>query len=159
MLTYTTSRNLYGKLTNNESTANLTLGDSLINAETRRLLRKLGSKILEKTSTDTSETSIQYYPKPARLKKIKTVSATSGTTKWPVRESPSREHWDKLNQNTSYTSNLPEWYYLRDNEIGFWPIPSGTATTFTYVFDIIQKDLSIADYTTGVILTATNGTT
>ena len=159
MLTYTSGRSLYGKLTNNESTANLTLGDSLINAEARRILRKLGGKAVERTTTDTSETSVQYYPKPARMKKLKTVSATSGTTKWPVKESPSREHWDKLNQNTSHTSNLPEWFYLRANDIGFWPTLSGTATTLTYVFEITQKDLSIADYTTGTILTATNGTT
>ena len=127
--------------------------------ETRRILRKLGNRSTERTVTDTSETDVQYYPKPARMKKLKTVSATTGTTKWPVRESPSREHWDKLNQNTSYTSNLPEWFYPRANDIGFWPILSGTATTLTFVFDIIQKDLSIADYTTNQIKTTTNGTT
>lgn len=159
MLTYTGSRNLYGTLTNNSSTSNLTTGDTLINAETRRLLRKLGTKAIERTLTDTTETSVQYYPKPARMKKLKTVTATVGTTKYTVNESPSREHWDRLNQNTGYTSTIPEWFYPRANDIGFWPIPSGTAVTLNYVFDITQKDLSIADYTTGSVFTATNGTT
>jgi hypothetical protein len=159
MLTYTGSRNLYGKLTNNESSANLTLGDSLINAETRRILRKLGNKLIERTSTDTTETNVQYYPRPARMKKLKTVTATVGTTKYTVNESPNRKHWDQLNQNTAYTSSIPEWFYQRANDIGFWPIPSGTAVTLTYTFEIVQKDLSVADYTTGTISTATSGTT
>lgn len=159
MISYTGSRNLYGTLTNNSSTTNLATGDSLINAETRRILRKLGSKILERTYTDTTETSVQYYPKPARMKKLKTVAATVGTTKYTIKLSPSREHWDRLNQVTGYTSSIPEWYYPRANDIGFWPIPSGTAVTLTFVFDILQKDLTLADYTTGTILTATNGTT
>lgn len=159
MLTYTGSRNLYGKLTNNNSSSNLELGDILINGITRSLLRKLGAKALERTSTDTTETSVQYYPKPARMKKLKTVTATVGTTKYTVNESPSREHWDRLNQNTGYTSSIPEWFYPRANDIGFWPIPAGTAVTLNYTFDIIQKDLGIPDYSTGTITTATNGTT
>lgn len=159
MLTYTSSRNLYGKLTNNESSANLLLGDTLINAETRRLLRKLGSKALERTTTFATGTSVQYYAKPARMKKIKNITITTGTTKWPIKESPTREHWDKLNQTTGYTSSIPEWFYSRANDIGFWPIPANNTGTVEIVFDILQKDLGIPDYSTGTITTATNGTT
>jgi len=38
MLSYTTGRNLYGSLTNNTTTTNLTLGDTLINQSQRKIL-------------------------------------------------------------------------------------------------------------------------
>ena len=50
MLTYTSSRNLFGTLTNNSSTANLAVGDTLINAAIREVLRSRNwHKIVHKT--------------------------------------------------------------------------------------------------------------
>ena len=157
MLTYTGQRNLYGKLTGNESTANLSLGDSLIDIETRRLVRKLSGNLLIRTRTDTTFASQQAYVLPLH-KKLRAVTITSGTTKWQPKECPTEAYWNKLNE-TTYTSDVAEWYRILNGSIYFYPTPSSSGNTITYTYDIMQRTLSVADYTTGTISAIANGAT
>lgn len=157
ILTYTGQRDLYGKLTNNETSANKTLGDTLISSDSARLVRKAGGKLLERTATDTTTASTQSYELPAKLKKLKKSTITVGTTVYPVKFSPSLDHWLSVNRIGSYTSDIPEWAYVRNRTILFFPTPATTSNTITHYYEIMQKEQAIADYTTGGILTATNG--
>jgi hypothetical protein len=68
MLTYTSRRSLYGSLTNNTSTANLSLGDTLMNSEDRRLLGKRPWQFNQKTATasTTASTPMEHPHWPVR---------------------------------------------------------------------------------------------
>ena len=160
MLSYTEQRNLYGKLTNNESSSNLSLGDTLITSETKRLVAKLGGNLLETEAVGTTVANRQTYQLPNRLKKLRGVTVQQGSTVWPLEESPSLDHWHALNSTgTSFTSDIPVWYRLSGRQIKIWPIPASSANVITYNFDKRVIENAVADYTVGSVGTATGGTT
>lgn len=156
MLTYTGQRNLYGQLTNNQQTANLSLGDTIIQLVTRNLVRKLSGNLLKRSATGTTVASTQKYDIPARVKKLRQVTITVGGNAYPVKFVPSEDFWAKLNE-TTYTSDIPIWARILNGQIYFWPTPASSSNTITYIYDIMQKDLTIADYTTGSIVSIANG--
>lgn len=147
MLTYTGLRNLFGSLTSNTAAANLTLADTLINEKTRELIHAKPWDFRETTSTASTIASQQFYPIPVNCGKYKGVTVTIGTTKYTPKEIKSREQWDRLNQSTSL-SNTPEYYYVFNNQVGFYPTPSSaTASAITHIYQKKHIDLSIADVT------------
>jgi len=162
MLTYTSGRNLFGKLASNSSSANLTIADTLINEKIREVITWKPWDFRERTRTASTVASQQFYNLPNDFRKLKNVTVTIGSTKYSPRECKSREHWDRLNQSTT-TSNTPEWYYVFNKQLGFFPTPSSATTdAITYIYEKGHKDLSVADYTTGTITTtatASNVTT
>jgi len=156
--TYTEQRNLYGSLTKNTSTANLALGDQLINDEYRALCAIRDFYFLYATRTITTTSGTQSKELPIDVDKVLGVTVTVGSTVHNPREVTSRKMWDDLNQST-YTSDAPEYFYVYDGKLGLWPTPA----TSDYVVSIYAKlkvtNLSRADYTTGTITTATAGST
>lgn len=161
MLSRTEQRNLYGKLTNNESSSNLSLGDTLIDSETRRIISKVDSNLLHDVTTGTTIANVQNYPLPGNLKKLRSVTIDQGTTRWPVLESPNRDHWNELNivSPTSYTSNVPVYYYIIGREIYIWPTPGTASQTIIYDYDKKLNEQMADDYTVGSIATVTTGST
>ena len=159
MLSFTESRNLYGKLTNNESSSNLSLGDTLITSETKRLIAKIGGNLLETEAVGTTVANQQAYQLPNRLKKLRGITIQEGSTIWTLGESPSLEHWNEINSaGTSYIST-PIWYRIFGRKIKLCPIPSSSANVITYNFDRRVVENSVADYSVGTVGTATAGTT
>lgn len=160
MLSFTERRNLFGQLAGDTSTATLSMADTLMNQAEQQIINAHAWPFLQRTSTGVTVASQQFYQLPANTKKLVNVTVTNGTTKYQPKEAPSRRYWDYLNQQTTYSSNFPEWYYVFNGQVGFWPIPSTADLTITYNFEINRKNLSVADYTTGTITTLTNaGTT
>ena len=162
MLTWTQQRNLYGELTTGTANvANLDFGGRIMNAETRRLVSKMSDHLLHETGTASAVANIQEYELPNKVKKLRGVTFSIGSITQYVRKSPNRRHWDSLNNasSTAYTANFPEWYYHIGSKILYWPTPASASATITYDFDVRFIDSSVADYTTGTISTATNGTT
>lgn len=159
MKSFTTLSNLYGSLTNNTETANLTLGAQLINDGYRKILSQPQNwDFSEFTSTDVTVANQQNYNFPYNYQKLNSVTVTVGTYRFPVKEVPSRDYWNQLQIVTNFTSNYPQWYFIDVGQIYFWPTPSTASQTITYSFKQLVRDLSIADYTTGTI-TLTNGST
>lgn len=156
MLTYTTSRNLYGDLTNNDSTTNLTLGDVLINEGTREMLGSYDWNFLEKIATVNTVASQQTYELPADYSKLINVTVTIGTTVWTMNEITSQEDWNLLNQ-TSFTSDIPQYYFIFNRQIKLYPTPSSSSNVITIQYKRSVKDLSLADYTTGSIVSIASG--
>ena len=160
MQTFTSSRNFYGDLTQNGTSTNLTLGDKLINLTTRQILNRRRWPFLEKTTTDSTVDSQQFYDLPYDYGRLIDVTVTLSSTKYTPREVTSRQEWDRLNASTSVESDIPEFYFIFNKQIGFYPTPSSSNTdAITYVYQRQSKNLSLADYTTGTITTATNGST
>lgn len=156
MLTYTQRRNLAGKLSSDSSSANLTLLDTLLNEGDRKVINSKPWGFREKTITKSTVASQQFYY--VGYGRVRNVTVTIGTTRYTPVEVRTREEWDYLNQSTT-ESNTPEYYFVGDGRVGFYPTPS-SATTNAITVNLLQghKDLSIADYTTGTI-TTTSGTT
>lgn len=152
MKSYTALRNLYGAFTQNTSTDNLALGDQLINDEHRRLLRK-APWLLEGTWYDTTVASQQFYTLPPDYGKLINATVTIGSFSYTPQEVPSRDFWDKLNLNTVIKSNIPQWRYIYNKQLGLWPTPSANGSTNNIAFNYQKriKDLNAADYTTGTV--------
>jgi len=157
MLTYTGARNLFGKLANDSSSSTLTLADTLINLFAKKISKKFNFQ--EDTATITSVASQQFYDLPIDFGRFKELYTTSGTTNYFPRLITSREHWDKINASTSVVGDVPQYVFIFKKQIGFYPTFTTADIESTLVYHIIIRDLSVADYTTGTIVTATNGST
>src|SRR5690242_7537387 len=97
MLSYTALRNLYGSMTNDSSSANLTLGDSFINQAYRLLTSSRDWDWLQKTSTDSEVASQQFYTLPDDYDSLVNVTVLQGTYLYTPRECPTRVMWDQIN--------------------------------------------------------------
>lgn len=159
MKSFTTLKNLFGSLTNNTETTNLTLGAQWINDGIRRIISMpFNWDFLEKTTTDVTVASQQSYQLPYNYEKLNSVTVTVGTYVYPVKEVSSLSYWNSLNLVTSFTSTYPQWFFVQDGNLKLWPIPSASSNTITYNYKVAVKDLSVADYTTGTV-TLTNAST
>lgn len=155
MKSYTTLRNLYGSLVNNTESANLTLGDQLINDGVRRIIASSQYwDFLEGSDTDTTVADQQSYQLPYDVDKVYTVTVTVDSYVYPVQEAPSRDFWNELNL-TSFSADYPEYFYVDAGNLFLWPTPSTSSNTITFDYKKIVRDLANADYTTGTV-TLTN---
>lgn len=152
MYTYTGSRNLYGDLTNSATTANLALGDKLINLATREILTMAKWPFREREYTLSTVASQQGYQVSAYIEKVLACKVAVGGTSYLVKECPTLDTWYKLNQ-ASITSDIPEYFILLNGKIELYPKPATADNTITIAGRLGIKDLSIADYTTGTITT------
>lgn len=152
MLSWTGRRNLFGNLTNTSDTTTLALADGLINASEKRILTKRQWPFLEKKdATLTTTASTQFKELPAKVSKVKAVTVTVGSTVHTPKEIFSEQEWNRLNEGSS-TSDTPEFFYIRAGQIGLWPTPASSSNTITLYYRQVPKDLTIADYTTGSIV-------
>jgi hypothetical protein len=157
MLSFTGRRNLFGTLAGTTVAADLTAADTLMNSADKKYLAR-SWHFLEKQDTLTTTASTQFKNLPQVVGKILSVYVTVGSQRHNPKPAPSRAFWDKLNSSRS-TSDIPEYWYQYAGQIGLTPIPATTSNVITINHRRIVKDLSIADYATGNILTVTNGST
>lgn len=159
MLGYTERRNLYGSLTVDTSSENLTLGDTLINEADKRIMNSHAWPFLQKDATTTTVASQQFYDLPFNYRKlISKPTVTSGSITYTPAESPNTEAWNRLN-SVSNNSDIPQVFFIFNQQIGFYPLPSTSGNTITIPYEIMQQDLSVADFSTGTIVSITNATT
>jgi len=158
MKSYTQGRTLYGVLTKNSSAANLTIGDELANDDYRSICAVKDWPFLERERELTTVADQQSYSLPYDCDQVRAVSVEVSDKTYVAKMSPSKDHWDRLNE-TSYTSDYPEWYFVFSGQLYLWPTPASASNTINVTQKSRVIDLSVADYTTGTILTATNGTT
>lgn len=160
MKSYTTSRNLYGSLTNNTEAANLTLGDQIINDSIRAICSMKDWPFLEHIRTLTTTASQQAVTLPYDCDQVREISVIplGQTTRFTPKLSPSDAHWDNLNLST-FTSDQTRWYIVREGQILLWPTPVQTGNTIYVAQKCRVIDLSIADLTSPTVTTLANGST
>jgi len=159
MLSLTSGRNLYGKFTQDSSTANLTHGDTLINLAIREILGAADWDFMEKTQTQSTVASQQFYDLAGDFESmINGPYVVISNTRYTPKECPNRRFWDQLNAQQNWFSDFPEWYFVFNGQVGLFPIPS-SATTNGLVIPYKRgfSDLSLADYITGTVDIITNG--
>jgi len=155
---YTGGRNLYGVLTKNSSTTNLLLGDEIANDLYRGICALRDWNFLERLRTLVTVASSQKYPLPYDCDFVREVSVIISDTRYTPRLCPDQKTWDILNLS-QFTSDIPEWYYIFNNELWLWPIPATADNTINITQKTKVIDLGLADYTTGSIVSVANGGT
>lgn len=153
---YTQGRNLYGQITNDTTTGNLSNGDKYINNDISRLLNKHSWPFLLRETTTLTTAQQQYVVIPANYKKMTSVKIQVGTMQVTPHEVPNRQFWDTLNAVTAFYSDYAQWYYIFNGRCYFYPIPATSNLTVTFFGRIGWRGLSAADYTTGTISAVTN---
>ncbi len=105
-----------------------------------------------------SAVGVQAYPIPANISKPKNVTVTVGQLQYTPSPVQSIQEWTQLNA-IPYTSDIPNYFYIYDDQINIWPIPSSTGNIITFNYQGRVPDLSIADYTTGTLSSIAVGDT
>ena len=156
-LTYTERRNLYGQLTNDSSSTNLSFGDTLMNESEKRVINKRAYDFTQRLFTQSTVAGQQFYNVPVNYRRlIGNPTITVGSILYTPLEAPDREFWDRVTA-VQEQSDIPQWFYIFNRQIGFYPTPSSAGNTITFPYEIQARDLSVADYTTGSIVATTNG--
>ena len=154
MKTYTDLQDLYTSLTNDSTTTNITLGMSLTNDYIRKMAKTKNWWFMTDTATDTSVADQVEYYLPRECDILENVYFVISDEKYIPTEIKSRVNWDCLTASES-SSTYPEYYYIQNNKISFYPTPSTAAYTIYFIYKKKVVSLSKADYTTGTI-TLTN---
>jgi hypothetical protein len=108
------------------------------------------------TNTSISCVGVQSYRLPANISKLKTSTITIGQlvyTSYPVN---SVAEWVRLNA-LPYNAAYPAYFFVFNDELQFYPIPSTTGYVITLYAQINVADMTYADYTTGTISGASVG--
>lgn len=159
MLPYTAMSSLYGKLTNDANSANLSFGDVMMNEGMRVMLGDLPWPFLETTTTALTVSGTQAYTMPGNMDKLVHVYIQVGTYKYNPVEVANFDDWDNINNPSGVQGDNVSFYFIVGNQINFWPIPATSGSTITYEYLQAARDISVADYTTGSIVSIANGAT
>ena len=135
------------------------------NSDQREVLFTKGSTAvswdvgLSASATVTAETvGVQAYPIPPTVSKIKNDTITVGQLQYTPAPVQSIQEWTMLNA-LPYASDIPAYFYIYNDTVQFWPIPSTTGNIITFNYKARVADLSFADYTTGTLSTLAAGST
>lgn len=136
------------------------------NSDQRMVLFTNGSTAISWTpglssSATTAITSVgfQAYNIPANISKIKNDTINVGQLKYQPKEIMTRQEWDLVNF-LPYTSDIPNYYFIYNNQLNIFPIPSTTGNILTFNYKTRVADLTFSDYTTpGTTATTTAGST
>ncbi|MDH4127308.1 MAG: hypothetical protein OEV44_01040 [Spirochaetota bacterium] len=158
MQTYTSRRNLFGTLSNDKSSANLTVGDSLMNVFEKKISTKFN--FTEASRYSSTVASQQFYELPNNFGRLNNITVTISDTKYSPKLITTRAQWDSINASGTPTSDIPEYCYIFGKQIGFYPTPSSANANSIYLqYHRIFQDITLADYTTGTITSIANGAT
>lgn len=102
------------------------------------------------TTVDISTVGVQAYPIPANVSKIKNDTITIGQLVYTPAPIQTIQEWTMLNA-LPYTSDIPNYFYIYNNQVNFWPIPSSSGNIITFNYKGRVPDLSFADYSTGTL--------
>ena len=127
------------------------------NGQQRTVVFTKGSAVItwqppltESATVDISTVGVQAYPIPANVSKIKNDTITVGQLVYTPAPVQSIQEWTRLNA-LPYTSDIPNYFYIYNNQVLFWPIPSTSGNVITFNYKGRTPDLSFSDYSTGTL--------
>lgn len=166
MKTYTYLLTQYQSLTNNTSTANQTDGSIFLNDSNRTMCNLQGGKLrfLESTTSMFTTANIETYQIPNKYRKLIDMyvysgSGTSSDTIYMPEMVFDPTKWKLILAYRLGTQDVPYFTYIEKTTYKIQPIPSSTGNLITLRGRLEVKDMTIADYTTGSIVSiAQDGT-
>ncbi len=109
--------------------------------------------LLTATTTAISTVGVQNYSIPANVSKIKNDTINVGQLKYQPVFIQSIQDWDNVNF-LPYTSDIPQYCFIYNGTLRFWPIPSTTGNIITFNYKARVADMTYADYSTGTLANA-----
>jgi len=168
MKTYTGLRNLTAKYCNisTSDTTAMTTIDSNINDSIKTICNLQGGKLrfLESTKDMTTVASQESYQIPNGFRKIIDMYIYSGSgsstdTIYAPEMVFDPTKWKLIKQYRLGESDVPYFTYVENQKYYIQPIPATTGNLITIRGRLNVRDLTIADYTTGTIVSIANGAT
>lgn len=144
------------KLAQDTDAAAVTFLNLMMNTGYKEVLAELGRPVTEKTKTTTTVASQRGYQMPIDFNFLKSIKVTVGTTTYTPDEEESQEQWDYRTMQAQ-TGDVPEAFFVRPRfgfqgaEVQLDPIPSTSGNVVNLVYEAIDRDLSIAKYSTGTV--------
>jgi hypothetical protein len=159
MKSLTALKTLYGRWTQNTTVNNLANGIIGINESIGTLYNLRGGKwkFLEDTVELDTVQGQRSYQIPNKFRKVMDVYTHVGNTIYMPEPVFDPNRWKLILAYNMQESDIPLFYYVEGSKIHFAPIPATTDNTITVRGRLTTPDLSFEDYTTGTIVTATNG--
>lgn len=102
------------------------------------------------TDTSISTLGVQAYPIPANVSKIKNDTITVGQLVYTPAPVQSIQEWTLLNA-LPYTSDIPAYFYIYQNQVQFWPIPSTSGNIISFNYQARIADMTYTDFATGTV--------
>ena len=166
MKTFTQLQTDYKNQTKNTTSTNVTLGNGFINDSIRTICNLQGGKLrfLETTSEMTTVADQETYQIPNKYRKLidMYVYSGSGSTS-DVIYSPEMvfdpTKWKRILQYKLGSGSVPYFTYVERTTYKIQPIPDTTGNLIVLRGRLQVRDLTIADYTTGTIVSVANGGT
>lgn len=168
MRTYTKFRNDTAGAcnVNTSDTAAMTKIDTNINDSIRTICNLQGGKLrfLEDTKTMTTVADQETYQIPNGFRKlidmyIYSGSGSSSDTIYSPEMVFDPTKWKRILQYRLGTGDVPYFTYVQNTSYKIQPIPASTGNLIVLRGRLQTRDLSIADYTTGTIVSIANGGT
>lgn len=114
---------------------------------------------LSATATTAITTAgMQAYQIPQNISKIKDVTVSVGQLKFTPAPILTQVDWDTVNF-LPYNSDIPQYYYIYNNQLNIFPIPSTTGNVITFNFKLRVADMTYDDYSTGTVAGTVGSTT
>lgn len=133
------------------------------NSEQREVMFAQGSTTItwdvplsSSATTAISTVGVQFYPIPPQVSKVKNDTITIGQLQYTPAPIQSIQEWTQINA-LPYSSDIPNYFFIYQNRVGFWPIPSTTGNIITFNYKARVPDLSFADYSTGTLASLAKG--
>lgn len=166
MLTFTQLGNLYTGTTQNTSTTNAALGNQFINDSIKTICNLQGGKLrfLESTTNVSAVADQETYQIPNKYRKLIDLyvysgSGSSSDTIYAPEMVFDPTKWKNILQSRLGSGDVPYFTYVENTTFKIQPIPSTTGQLIVLRGRLRVRDLLIADYTTGTIVSIANGDT
>ena len=148
----------YTTLSRDDSSANLTLGKSLINVFIAKILVARDWVFNRSSYAETSVANQQSYKKPYNCWRVRSIKVKVGNLYYFPKEVTSGKIWTNLNR-TVVISDSASHFFVEENSIELYPVPGSSGNIITIYFQKLIKDLGAADYETGTVSVTTSYTT
>lgn len=164
MLTYTKAKTIYQTLTNDTETANQTFFDTMYNESVRTVasLRSGRWKWLETVETVKTISNVANYPIPNNIRHVVDIyiqiQGSNGVIWLPIKLCDP-EMWKRVLSAKLGAGDIPRFAYIQDNTLMLSPYPQTDDNNIKIRGRLNIRDLSIADYTTGTIVSVPYTTT
>lgn len=106
--------------------------------------------LTDAATVDITTIGVQAYAIPANVSKVKNDTISVGQLVYTPAPVQSIQEWTMLNA-LPYTSDIPNYFYIYNNQVNFWPIPSSSGNIITFNYKARVPNLSFSDYTTGTL--------
>lgn len=166
MKTFTILKNLYSSTIKNTTADVVTLGEQYINDSIRTICNLQSGKLrfLESTKNMTTVAGQESYQIPNGFRKIIDMYVYSGAgsatdTIYMPEMVFDPTKWKLIKAYRLGQGDVPYFTYVENQKYSIQPIPNTTGNLITIRGRLQVNDLSIADYTTGSIVSIANGGT